>query len=93
MESKKMSVINHLISNLIWGCRIIYINRNFEFLLNSLIEQNRDNRQTETGFLLRSVFRIVLSVIAFGGVLAMAYLLLMFSCVLTDNCYYYYLGV
>jgi len=88
-----MSVLLHLMDIFITRCRIIYINRNFEFLLNSLIEQNRDNRQTETGFLLRSVFRIVLSVIAFGGVLAMAYLLLMFSCVLTDNCYYYYGGV
>ena len=72
---------------------IIYINRNFEFLLNSLIEQNRDNRQTETGFLLRSVLGIALSVIAFGGAIAMAYFLLLFGCVLTDGCYYFNGGV
>jgi len=88
-----MSVYLHLKDIFINRCRIIYINRNFEFLLNNLIEQSRDNRQTETGFLLRSVFRIVLSVIAFGGALAMAYFLLMFSCVLTDSCYYYNGGV
>ena len=88
-----MSVLLHLVDIFITRCRIIYITRNFEFLLNNLIEQSRDNRQTETGFLLRSVFRIVLSVIAFGGVLAMTYFLLMFGCVLTDSCYYYNGGV
>ncbi len=88
-----MSVINHLISNLVLGCRIIYINCDFQFLLNNLIDQNRDNRQTETGFLLRSVFRFVLSIIALCGAIAMAYFLLMFGCVMTDSCYYYYGGV
>jgi hypothetical protein len=88
-----MSVINHLISNLVLGCRIIYIICNFQFLLNTLIDQNRDNRQEETGFLLRSVFRFILSIIALCGAIAMTYFLLMFSCVMTDNCYYYYGGV
>ena len=88
-----MSVLLHLMDIFITRCRIIYINRNFEFLLNNVIEQSRDNSHTETGFLLRSVFRIVLSVVAFAGSLAMAYLLLMFGCVMTDSCYYYNGGV
>jgi hypothetical protein len=88
-----MSVFLHFKDILTYGCRIMYINCDFKFLLNTLIEQNRGNRQTETGFVLRSVFQFIISLIAFGGMLAMGYLLLMFSCVLTDSCYYYYGGV
>ena len=53
----------------------------------------KNYKQTETGFLLRSVFRFVLSIIALCGAIAMAYILLMLSCVMTDSCYYYYGGV
>ena len=92
-ETKKMSVNNHLISNLVLGCRIMYIICKFQFLLNTLIDQNRGNRQEETGFLLHSDFRFILSIIALFGAIAITYFLLMFSCVMTDSCYYYNGGV
>ena len=88
-----MSVINHLISNLVLHCRIIYIIRNFQFLLNTLTDQNSSIKQTETGFLLRSVLQIIASFIAIILSLASIYLLLMFGCVMTDSCYYFYGGV
>lgn len=53
----------------------------------------KNYKQTETGFLLRSVLHIIVSFIAIILSLASIYILLMLSCVMTDNCYYYYGGV
>ena len=53
----------------------------------------RNYKQTETVFLLRFVLQIIVSFIAIILSLASIYILLMLSCVMTDNCYYYYGGV
>jgi asparagine N-glycosylation enzyme membrane subunit Stt3 len=71
----------------------MFINCNFQLLYNTLIDQNRHIKQNRTGNLLLSVLYYSLSIIAFGGAIAMAYLLLLFGCVLTDSCYYFNGGV
>ena len=85
-----MSIINYLISEMLGQCRIMFINCNFQLLYNTLIDQNRHIKQNRTGNLLLSVLYYSLSIIAFGGVIFVAYALLVVGCVLTDECYYYY---
>ena len=42
---------------------------------------------------MKTILGIIINIIAFAGVLFVAYVLLTLSCVLTDECYYFYGGV
>tara|TARA_R100000655_G_scaffold40167_3_gene75777 strand:+ start:3174 stop:3302 length:129 start_codon:yes stop_codon:yes gene_type:complete len=42
---------------------------------------------------MKKILDIFIHVIAFGGVIFAAYVLLVMGCVLTDECYYFYGGV